>query len=79
LAGLTPQAVHSQVSSALHAVIHLTRDRTGLRRIAEIRVIARARNGSVTTHPAVHFTRQGTVELDTGAPQLTHLLSGAAA
>ncbi|ONI67313.1 pilus assembly protein CpaF [Kribbella sp. ALI-6-A] len=79
LAGLTPQAVHSQVSSALHAVIHLTRDRTGLRRIAEIRVIARSPNGSVTTHPAVHFTRQGTVELDTGAPQLTHLLSGAAA
>jgi pilus assembly protein CpaF len=79
LAGLTPQAVQSQVSSALHAVIHLTRDRSGQRRIAEIRVITRTSTGALTTAPAVHFTPKGTLELGSGASHLTHLLSGAAA
>ncbi|MGC4943685.1 TadA family conjugal transfer-associated ATPase [Kribbella sp. DT2] len=79
LAGLTPQALQSQVSSALHAVIHLTRDQSGQRRITEIRVVTRTPTGTLTTAPAVHFTPQGTLELGTGAPHLTHLLSGAAA
>jgi pilus assembly protein CpaF len=79
LAGLTPQAIQSQVSSALHAVIHLTRDHTGQRRIAEIRVITRSPSGTLTTAPAVHFTPSGTLELGAAANHLTHLLSGAAA
>ncbi|GAB3813930.1 TadA family conjugal transfer-associated ATPase [Kribbella italica] len=79
LAGLTPQAVHSQVSSALHAVIHLTRDHSGRRRIAEIRVVTRTSTGALTTAPAVHFTPNGALELGAGATHLTHLLSGAAA
>ncbi len=79
LAGLTSQAIQSQVSSALHAVIHLTRDHTGQRRVAEIRVITRTPSGTLTTAPAVTFTRKGTVELGTAANHLTHLISRAAA
>lgn len=79
LAGLAPQAVQSQVSSALHAVIHLTRDRSGQRRVAEIRVITRTPSGTLTTAPAVRFTPKGTVELGAAANHLTHLISRAAA
>ncbi|GAB2564190.1 TadA family conjugal transfer-associated ATPase [Kribbella endophytica] len=79
LAGLAPQAVQSQVSSALHAVIHLTRDHSGQRRVAEIRVITRTPSGTLTTAPAVRFTPKGTVELGAAANHLTHLISRAAA
>ncbi|MEV0287135.1 MULTISPECIES: TadA family conjugal transfer-associated ATPase [unclassified Kribbella] len=55
LAGLTREAVHSQVASALHAVIHLTRPADGPRRIAEIQVFDRLPTGQVVTRPAVTF------------------------
>jgi len=78
LAGLGRAAVHSQVASALHAVIHLTRGRDGVRRVAEIRVITRSTDGQVLTLPAVRFIAGGNLELSDGASRFTQLLAGAA-
>lgn len=61
LAGLTREAIHSQVASALHAIIHLTRGPDGVRRIAEIRTIDRHPDGHVITHPAIHFHPDGSI------------------
>ncbi|TCO47604.1 pilus assembly protein CpaF [Kribbella antiqua] len=63
LAGLTRDALHSQVASALHAVIHLTRAADGVRRISEIRTFDRLPNGEVVTRPAAEFLPNGNVNL----------------
>jgi pilus assembly protein CpaF len=63
LAGLTREALHSQLASALHAVVHLTRAPDGTRRITEIQTFARHPTGPVTTHPAVQFHPDGTIAL----------------
>ena len=51
------------MSSALHAVIHLIRTPTGLRRITEIHTLAKPVNGPLTTHPAVTFHPDNTLTL----------------
>ncbi|WP_344523776.1 TadA family conjugal transfer-associated ATPase [Streptomyces albiaxialis] len=51
-AGLDRAALHSQLAAALDVVVHLVRDRRGRRRIAEIHVLERDREGLVTTVPA---------------------------
>ncbi|MEI8408005.1 MULTISPECIES: TadA family conjugal transfer-associated ATPase [unclassified Kribbella] len=61
LAGLSREAVHSQIASALHAVIHLTRTPSGTRRIAEIQVFDRLPTGQVITRPALEFHPTGTI------------------
>ncbi|WP_425568552.1 TadA family conjugal transfer-associated ATPase [Nonomuraea antimicrobica] len=62
-AGLTREAVHSQLAAALDAVIHLTRSRQdGRRRIAEICLLARTPTGLVESVPALTFNPQGTVQ-----------------
>lgn len=78
LAGLGRDALHSQVTSALHAVIHLVRGPAGQRRVSEVRVINRHPNGLAVTMPAVKFTPTGKVELSDGATHFTNLLAGAA-
>ncbi|HET6296832.1 MAG TPA: TadA family conjugal transfer-associated ATPase [Kribbella sp.] len=78
LAGLGRDALHSQLSSALHAVIHLVRGPDGVRRVAEIRVVGRAVDGLVVTLPAVRFAPGGKVELTDNATRFTKLLAGAA-
>ena len=78
LAGLNRDALHSQMSSALHAVVHLVRGPDGLRRVAEIRTLTRQPNGLTTTTPAVELTPDGKVTLHAGAPRFTTLLSQAA-
>ncbi len=45
LAGIGPQALHSQLAAAVHAVVHLRRDRSGVRRLVEVGVLER--QGSV--------------------------------
>ncbi|MEV8376848.1 TadA family conjugal transfer-associated ATPase [Kribbella sp. NPDC056861] len=70
LAGLTRDAIHSQISSALQAVIHLTRTPTGLRRITEIRAIARTSSGQAITIPAIEFTPTGPPKLHPAAATL---------
>ncbi|MFC6064745.1 TadA family conjugal transfer-associated ATPase [Streptomyces ochraceiscleroticus] len=51
-AGLDRAALHSQLAAALSVVLHLVRERSGHRRIAEIHVLDRAPSGLVTTTPA---------------------------
>ncbi|GAA2448824.1 TadA family conjugal transfer-associated ATPase [Streptomyces glaucus] len=54
-AGLDRAALHSQVAAALSVVLHLVRDRTGRRRIAEVHVLERDATGLVRTVPALRW------------------------
>lgn len=75
-AGLSREAVHSQLAAALDVVVHLTRDRTdGRRRVAEICTLHRGPNGLVAALPAATFTRDGAVQDGPGAAGLAALLS----
>ena len=58
-AGMPQAAVHSQLASALDAVVHLGRDQSGLRRVAEIAVMTRGADGRVVAAPAVTFSADG--------------------
>jgi pilus assembly protein CpaF len=51
-AGLSRQAVHSQLAAGLRVVIHLTRDVDGRRRLAEVGLLARQPDGIVTSETA---------------------------
>ena len=74
-AGLSREAVHSQVASAVDAVIHLSRGRDGIRRVAEIRVIQRDPDGLVHTVPAVVVGRDGAIQPGVGAKRLDRLMA----
>lgn len=54
-AGLDRAALHSQLAAALSVVVHLVRDRSGRRRIAEVRVLERDASGLVRTVPALRW------------------------
>ncbi len=54
-AGLDRAAVHSQLAAGLRVLVHLTRDREGMRRVASIGLLHRARAGLVHVVPAVEF------------------------
>jgi pilus assembly protein CpaF len=58
-AGLDRAALHSQLAAALSVVVHLVRDRSGQRRVAEIHVLERGRDGLVSTVPAVFGSERG--------------------
>ncbi|MDR8407648.1 TadA family conjugal transfer-associated ATPase [Nonomuraea sp. 3-1Str] len=59
-AGLTREAVHSQLAAALDVVVHLTRGRTdGRRRVAEICLLSRTPAGLVEAVPALSFDAHG--------------------
>jgi pilus assembly protein CpaF len=71
-AGLDRAAVHSQLAAALDVLIHLERDRSGRRRIAELHVLEQDAAGLVRTVPAVVWGEGGFVERR-GALQLRRL------
>lgn len=76
-AGLSREAVHSQLAAALDIVVHLARDPAGgRRRVAEICVLHRAPDGLVGVIPAVSFTASGEVVPADGAPALHARLRG---
>ncbi len=54
-AGLDRAALHSQLAAALSVVVHLVRDRSGRRRIAEVHVLERDTTGLVRTVPALRW------------------------
>lgn len=54
-AGLSREAVHSQLAATRALVVHLARGKRGRRRVAEIRVLARGPSGLVQAVPAVAF------------------------
>ncbi|MFG2114361.1 TadA family conjugal transfer-associated ATPase [Streptomyces sp. NPDC048718] len=58
-AGLDRAALHSQLGAGLSVVLHLVRDRSGQRRIAEAHVLERDREGLVTTVPALRWAAGG--------------------
>ncbi|GGY08722.1 TadA family conjugal transfer-associated ATPase [Streptomyces hiroshimensis] len=58
-AGLDRAALHSQLAAGLSVVIHLVRERSGRRRVAEVHVLERDRAGFVTTVPAVVWGATG--------------------
>ena len=76
-AGLTRTAVHSQLSAALDAVIHLVRDPNGgRRRVSEICVFQRAQNGLVHVTPAISYEPDGQALEGPGMPLLEQQLTG---
>lgn len=59
-AGLSREAVHSQIAAALEIVIHLVREvGGGRRRVSEICVLERGSSGLVTAAPALTFDPDG--------------------
>ncbi|MGI8901615.1 MAG: TadA family conjugal transfer-associated ATPase [Nocardioides sp.] len=73
-AGLPQSAAHSQLASAVDVVLHLGRDRDGLRRLVEVGCLERGRDGMVRVVPAVRFARQGPPEEAAAATSLGDLL-----
>ncbi|MEV8636732.1 TadA family conjugal transfer-associated ATPase [Streptosporangium sp. NPDC051023] len=70
-AGLSREAVHSQISAALDVVIHLARDHAdGRRRVAEICMMTRRPSGLVEAEPALTFSPDGHVTTGPGFPAL---------
>jgi pilus assembly protein CpaF len=76
-AGLSREAVHSQVAAAVDAIVHLIRSRDGARRVAEIRVVERDPDGLVRTVPAVVFGGDGSIQSGVGAMRLSRLMEAA--
>jgi len=75
LGGLDRPALHAQLASALHAVVHIARDAQGLRRVAEVHVVERdERTGLTRTRPAVEFDIGGRTRLGPGSARLEWLL-----
>ena len=54
-AGLPREAVHSQLAASVDLVVHLARARDGVRRVEQIAVLVRARDGLVSCVPALTF------------------------
>ncbi|TMR88098.1 TadA family conjugal transfer-associated ATPase [Nonomuraea basaltis] len=76
-AGLSREAVHSQLAAALDAVIHLTRDRLdGRRRIAEICLLSRTSTGFVESVPALTFDPKGNSRIGPGYGAFTQAVQG---
>ncbi|HSK54631.1 MAG TPA: TadA family conjugal transfer-associated ATPase [Jiangellales bacterium] len=69
-AGLGRDALHSQVAAALDLVLHLTRDRSGRRRVAEVDLLRPDPAGRVAAVPALHCDSDGSVR---GGPALDGL------
>jgi pilus assembly protein CpaF len=68
--------VHSQVASALDAVVHLRRGPDGRRRVAEVAVLDRAPTGLVQARPAVTFGADGAMREHPAAETLQRALLG---
>lgn len=69
-AGLSQGAAHSQMAAAIDAVVHVGRDRDGLRRVQEVAVLERLGDGRVRAAPAVTFGRGGGAEMQPAADVL---------
>jgi pilus assembly protein CpaF len=68
-AGMPLAAVHSQLASAVDAVVHLRRDNEGARQVADVSVLDRGRGGLVSVLPAMVF-EHGTGREGAGADRL---------
>jgi len=75
-AGWSREATHSQLASALDAVVHLGRAADGRRVLREVAVPTRAADGLVALVTAVSFTDDGACVLEAGAARLDRRLHG---
>lgn len=73
-AGLPRDAAHSQLASALDAVIHVARAPDGRRRVTQIGVPVRSSSGTVSIAAAVEFGPDGRVSRGPGSGQLAERL-----
>jgi pilus assembly protein CpaF len=73
-AGMSQAAAHSQLSSAVDAVIHLARGPDGVRRVAEVAVLCRGPDGRVVAEPALSFAADGTTQEHAAAALLVDRL-----
>ena len=74
LGGLPRSALHAQLASALDAVVHVARDDSGMRRVAEISIFVREPgSGLVHSECAVHFRPDGGTVLGPGSRQLERM------
>ncbi|HEU5156003.1 MAG TPA: TadA family conjugal transfer-associated ATPase [Streptosporangiaceae bacterium] len=74
-AGLSREAVHSQLAAALDVVIHLAKDPGGPRRVAEICLLRRGPDGLVRAVPAISFADGRLIEEGPGATDLTQRIA----
>ena len=73
-AGLGREAVHSQLAAGLDAVVHLSRDRAGRRRVAEIGCLTRRADGLVEVTPGAVVTDDGSLVPGPAADRLERLV-----
>jgi pilus assembly protein CpaF len=73
-AGMPQAAAHSQLASAVDAVVHLGRSPDGQRRVAEVAVLRRSPSGQVEAQPAVTFAADGTSQEHPAAERLARRL-----
>jgi pilus assembly protein CpaF len=73
-AGLARDAVHSQLAAGIDAVVHLARDRTGRRRVAEVGCLTRRADGLVEVSPAAFVTDDGRLLPGPAADRLAGLV-----
>jgi pilus assembly protein CpaF len=74
LGGLPRTALHAQLASALDAVVHIARDDSGMRRVAEISIFVREPgSGLVHSECAVHFHPDGGTVLGPGSRRLERM------
>ncbi len=73
-AGLSREAVHSQLYSALDVVIHLGRGREGRRRVKEVGVVTRSSDGMVKVVRGVAFAPTGALVPGTAVDELSRLV-----
>jgi pilus assembly protein CpaF len=74
-AGWERAATHSQLASALDAVVHVTRGADGRRVVREVAVPVRTSEGWVSLEPAVEFTDDGSSRCGPGAGRLERRLA----
>jgi pilus assembly protein CpaF len=73
-AGLGRDAVHTQAAAALDVVLHLARDGSGRRRVAELDLLSCTPTGRLVTVPALHTEADGELRRGAGAAGLDALL-----
>lgn len=74
-AGLSREAVHAQLASAVDVVLHLCRERDGRRRLVALGVLRRTNGGAVVVEPALSFRRGEQVRLGPGANRWDELVA----
>jgi pilus assembly protein CpaF len=75
LGGVPRHALHAQLASALDALVHVARDNSGMRRVAEISILVREpASGLVRSECAVDFRPEGDTVRGPGSRQLERML-----